>query len=118
LPQGGQQREQPKWGLPVLFAPSSVKVYGDADSDRPSRFDAQSDAVGLIFSAKTNANPESSVGLMSMAGNGPTVLTTLTTDMGKILDGLHRTKIDGYSDFTLSLNIAAVCTSLLVELGY
>ncbi len=47
---------------------------------------------------------------MSMAGSGPTVLTTLTTDMGRILDGLHRTKIEGYSDFTLSLNIAAVGT--------
>jgi hypothetical protein len=79
-----------------------------AHTRRPSRFEAQSDAVGLIFSAKTNANAESSVGLMSMAGNGPTVLTTLTTDMGRILDGLHRTKIEGYSDFTLSLNIAAV----------
>jgi 26S proteasome regulatory subunit N10 len=87
------------------------KVLPHAHLCRPSRFEAQSDAVGLIFSAKTNANAESSVGLMSMAGNGPTVLTTLTTDMGRILDGLHRTKIEGYSDFTLSLNIAAVSTA-------
>lgn len=45
---------------------------------------------------------------MSMAGNGPEVLTTLTTDMGKILDGIHRTKIKGTANFTTALNIAAV----------
>lgn len=78
---------------------------------RPSRFEATSDAVNLIFSAKTNANPESSVGLMSMGGAGPEVLTTLTTDMGKILDGLHRTKIRGSSHFSTGINIAAVSLS-------
>ncbi|MBE7182483.1 MAG: hypothetical protein INR71_14975, partial [Terriglobus roseus] len=48
-----------------------------------------------MYTAKTQANPESSVGLMSMGGAGPEVLTTLTTDMGRILDGIHRTKIRG-----------------------
>ncbi|EFA85082.1 type A von Willebrand factor domain-containing protein [Heterostelium album PN500] len=33
----------------------------------PSRFDAQKDAVNLICAAKTQANPESSVAIMSMA---------------------------------------------------
>src|ERR1700753_3532673 len=75
---------------------------------RPTRFEAQADAVNLIYNAKTNANPESSVGLMSMAGSGPEVLTTLTTDMGKILDGVHRTKIKGTAHFSTAINIAAV----------
>lgn len=75
---------------------------------RPTRWDAQADAVNLIFSAKTGANPESSVGLMSMGGQGPEMLTTLTTDVGKILDGLHRTKIKGSSHFSTGINIAAV----------
>lgn len=74
----------------------------------PTRFDAQADAVNLIYNAKTGANPESSVGLMSMGGSGPEVLTTLTTDMGKILDGVHRTKIKGASHFTTGVNIAAL----------
>jgi 26S proteasome regulatory subunit N10 len=65
--------------------------------------------VNLIFSAKTNANPESSVGLMSMGGTTPEILTTLTTDIGKILDGLHRTKIKGSSHFVTGINVAAVC---------
>jgi len=74
----------------------------------PSRWEAQSDAVNLIFSAKTNANPESSVGLMSMGGTTPEILTTLTTDIGKILDGLHRTKIKGSSHFVTGINVAAL----------
>lgn len=64
--------------------------------------------MNLIFSAKTGANPESSVGLMSMGGNTPEILTTLTTDIGKILDGLHRTKIKGTSHFSTGINVAAV----------
>ena len=74
----------------------------------PSRWEAQADATNLIFSAKTQANPESSVGLMSMGGNTPEILTTLTTDIGKILDGLHRTKIKGSSHFSTGINVAAV----------
>lgn len=34
----------------------------------PTRWDAQSDAVNLVFDAKTSSNPESRVGLISMAG--------------------------------------------------
>ncbi|KAF1932171.1 uncharacterized protein M421DRAFT_89522 [Didymella exigua CBS 183.55] len=74
----------------------------------PSRWEAQSDAVNLIFSSKTNANPESSVGLMSMGGSTPEILTTLTTDIGKVLDGLHRTKIKGSSHFITGINVAAL----------
>lgn len=76
----------------------------------PSRWEAQSDAVNLIFSAKTQANPESSVGLMSMGGKGPEVLVTLTTDFGKILDGIHRTKIRGVTHLTTGIQIAGVCS--------
>jgi len=88
-------------------------VIDNSESSRngdyvPTRFDAQADAVNLIYNAKTGANPESSVGLMSMGGSGPEVLTTLTTDMGKILDGIHRTKIKGDSHFTTGVNIAAL----------
>lgn len=75
---------------------------------RPSRFGAQADAIHLIFSAKTQANPESSVGLMSMGGKGPEVLVTLTTDFGKILDGLHRTKIKGSAHLATGIQVAGV----------
>lgn len=76
---------------------------------RPSRWEAQADAVNLIFSAKTQANPESSVGLMNMAGKGPEMLVTLTTEFGKLLDGMHRTKIRGSTHLATAIQIAGVC---------
>ncbi|KAH9878892.1 hypothetical protein J1614_002327 [Plenodomus biglobosus] len=92
---------------------ASMIVVDNSEASRngdyvPSRWEAQQDAVNLIFSAKTGANPESSVGLLSMGGNTPEILTTLTTDIGKILDGLHRTKIKGSSHFVTGINVAAL----------
>lgn len=87
--------------------------HSDPWAYSPSRFEAQTDAVSLIFSAKTQANPESSVGLMSMGGKGPEVLVTLTTDFGKILDGLHRTKIKGTTHLATGIQIAWVSSLCL-----
>ncbi|KAI9869081.1 MAG: hypothetical protein M1813_002905 [Trichoglossum hirsutum] len=92
---------------------ATMIVVDNSESSRngdypPSRFEAQSDAVSLIFSAKTQANPESSVGLMSMGGKGPEVLVTLTTDFGKILEGLHRTKIRGCTHLTTGIQVAGL----------
>jgi len=85
----------------------------------PTRYEAQAAAVSVIFSAITQANPESAIGLMSMGGRGPEVLVTLTTDHGKILEALHRTKskIYGESHLANAMQIAGVrfppCSSLL-----
>ena len=93
-------------------------VVDNSESSRngdytPTRFGAQSDATSMIFGAITQSNPESSVGLMSMGGKGPEVLVTLTTDHGKILEGLHRTKskILGNSHLATGIQIAGVCYS-------
>lgn len=90
-------------------------VVDNSESSRngdytPTRFEAQADAVSLIFSAITQGNPESSVGLMTMGGKGPEVLVTLTTDHGKILEGLHRTKskIRGDSHLATGIQIAGL----------
>lgn len=45
---------------------------------------------------------------MSMGGKGPEVLVTLTTDFGKILDGIHRTKIRGSTHLATGIQIAGV----------
>jgi 26S proteasome regulatory subunit N10 len=98
----------------------------------PTRFDAQRDAVALLFNAKTQSNPENTVGLMSMGGNGyvwylftneqttcnnlftnpflysPAVLATLSSDFGKILSGLHNIKIEGQSHVATGIQVAAV----------
>jgi hypothetical protein len=103
--------------LDKSYAPGSITNQNhsvdNSESSRngdyvPSRWEAQTDAANLIFHSKTQANPESSVGLMSMGGSGPEVLTTLTTNPGKILDGLHRTKIGGQSHLYTGIMIASV----------
>lgn len=83
---------------------------------RPTRFGAQSEAVSMIFNAKTGANPESSVGLMTMGGKGPEVLVTLTTDIGKVLDGLHRTRIWGEGHLSTGVQVAGVSLHPLLPL--
>lgn len=72
----------------------------------PSRLEAQNDAVNLIFGAKTQTNPENTVGLMTMAGKGPEVLVTLTSDIGKILTALHGVQIIGSSNLTDGIQVA------------
>ncbi|CDS01993.1 probable 26S proteasome regulatory subunit Rpn10 [Sporisorium scitamineum] len=74
----------------------------------PTRWEAQADAVSMIFDAKTNSNPESEVGLMTMAGKSPEVLVTLTQDIGKILAALHRSKIVGNADLSTGINVASL----------
>jgi 26S proteasome regulatory subunit N10 len=90
-------------------------VVDNSESSRngdytPTRYEAQSDAVSLIFPAVTQDNPESTVGLMTMGGKGPEVLVTLTADHGKILDGLHKTKskIRGDSHLATGIQIAGL----------
>ena len=55
----------------------------------PNRFQAQADAVNLLAGAKTEANSENTVGIITMSGNSPRVLVTLTTDLGKILNSVQ-----------------------------
>ncbi|KAJ3044640.1 hypothetical protein HDV00_001566 [Rhizophlyctis rosea] len=72
----------------------------------PSRMEAQADAVTFLFNAKTQSNPENTVGLMTMAGQSPKVLVTLTPDIGKILTALHNIQISGNSNISTGVQIA------------
>jgi len=72
----------------------------------PTRFGAQSAAVNVIFSTKTQSNPENTVGVMTMAGRTPEVLVTPTQDIGKILVALHNLKIGGEGDLSTGIQIA------------
>ncbi|KAK0666332.1 hypothetical protein QBC41DRAFT_326063 [Cercophora samala] len=88
-------------------------VVDNSESSRngdytPTRFEAQCDAINILFQNVIQGNPESSVGLMSMGGKGPEVLATLTVDQGKILEGLHRTKknIRGSAHLATGIQVA------------
>ncbi|CAI5757731.1 unnamed protein product [Candida verbasci] len=73
-----------------------------------SRYDAQLTATEFIFQNKINSNPENTVGLLAYGGQGPQVLSTLTTDFGKILSGVHETKIQGENNFSSGIQVAAL----------
>ncbi len=45
---------------------------------------------------------------MNMAGKGPEMLVTLTNDYGKVLEGMHRTKIRGSTHLATAIQIAGV----------
>ncbi|XP_072957369.1 26S proteasome non-ATPase regulatory subunit 4 homolog isoform X2 [Typha angustifolia] len=72
----------------------------------PSRFQAQADAVNLICGAKTQSNPENTVGVLTMAGKGVRVLVTPTSDLGKILACMHGLELGGETNLTAGIQVA------------
>lgn len=72
----------------------------------PSRFQAQADAVNLICGAKTQSNPENTVGVLTLAGKGAKVVVTPTTDLGKILQAMHDLTIDGTANVAGGVQVA------------
>ncbi|WIA31508.1 hypothetical protein OEZ86_002401 [Tetradesmus obliquus] len=72
----------------------------------PTRFQAQADAVNLLAGAKTQANPENTVGVLIMAGKTPRVLVTPTPDLGKVLNCMTDINIDGEANIATSVQIA------------
>lgn len=72
----------------------------------PSRFQAQADAVNLICGAKTQSNPENTVGVLTMAGKGVRVLVTPTSDLSKILACMHGLEIGGEMNLAAGIQVA------------
>ncbi|XP_057784115.1 26S proteasome non-ATPase regulatory subunit 4 homolog isoform X2 [Salvia miltiorrhiza] len=72
----------------------------------PTRFDAQKDAVSLICGAKTQNNPENTVGVLTMAGKGVRVLVTPTSDLGKILACAHGVEVGGEMNLAAGIQVA------------
>ena len=66
----------------------------------PTRFEAQVDAANLLAGAKTQAHPESTVGVSA----GHKVLLSPTGDVGKILTAIHSTKGSGGDFRSASMN--------------
>ncbi|KAB5561446.1 hypothetical protein DKX38_006403 [Salix brachista] len=72
----------------------------------PSRFQAQADAVNLLCGAKTQSNPENTVGILTMAGKQVRVLTTPTSDLGKILSCMHGLEVGGEMNLSAGIQVA------------
>jgi len=72
----------------------------------PSRLEAQQDAINLITGAKTQSNPENTVGVIACAGRSPELLVSLTGDLGKVLTSLHNVNIHGNLEFVSGIQVA------------
>ncbi|EEY58751.1 26S proteasome non-ATPase regulatory subunit, putative [Phytophthora infestans T30-4] len=72
----------------------------------PSRLEAQHDAANLLCGTKTQANPESTVGVLAMAGKSVQVLASPTDNMGTLLSAIHRVKIGGSMKLANAIQVA------------
>ena len=56
--------------------------------------------MNLLAGAKTQSNPESCVGILSLAGKVPKMLVTPTPDLGKVLNSMHGMQPEGHTNVT------------------
>ncbi len=56
--------------------------------------------MNLLAGAKTQSNPESCVGILSLAGKVPKMLVTPTPDLGKVLNSMHGMALEGHTNVT------------------
>eukprot|EP00667_Euglena_gracilis_P013651 EG_transcript_14095 len=74
----------------------------------PTRVSAVLEASNLVVGAKTQSHPESTVGLLTMAGKGVQLYETLTNSLGRILAALSTVSVAGDLHFTEGIQIAAL----------
>jgi 26S proteasome regulatory subunit N10 len=75
----------------------------------PNRFQAQVEAINLLAGAKTGANPENTVGILTcatVAGKAPKVMVTPTPNLGKVLEAMAGIGLEGAVDLCKSAQIA------------
>jgi 26S proteasome regulatory subunit N10 len=83
---------------------SDFMINGDY---KPTRLEAQAEAVNLLAGAKTGSNPENTVGVLSLAGaRGPKVLATPTPDLGRVLSCMQSIKPEGHVSLIQGVQIA------------
>ncbi|ODM96963.1 26S proteasome non-ATPase regulatory subunit 4 [Orchesella cincta] len=70
----------------------------------PTRMAAMQDAVNIVCLSKTRSNPENNVGLLTMASSE--VLTTLTTDVNKLMSKLLAVQPQGEVKLMSGLRVA------------
>ena len=70
------------------------------------RSQAECDAINLLAGAKTQSNPENSVGVLSLAGKVPRVLVTPTDDLGVVLNAVHSIGMEGTVNFPTGVQVS------------
>jgi 26S proteasome regulatory subunit N10 len=84
---------------------SSYALNGDYT---PTRAAAQNDAVNIVCNAKTQQNVESSVGILTTAGDRVEVLLTPTMDLGKMMNEMTKMQVGGTADLVRGIKTAAL----------
>lgn len=87
----------------VLLDNSLYSRNGDAI---PSRFQAQLEGATAVINFKMNDNPETSVGLMLMAGKGKQILATPTNDSAQLFAQYSKVPIQDFLGLSRSIQIA------------
>ncbi|KAF1744287.1 hypothetical protein MXB_4448 [Myxobolus squamalis] len=87
----------------IWFFIDNSEWMRNADYD-PTRFHSLYDAVNVLINGKSRANVETTFGLLSLTGFE--LLSSLTTDVNKILQRTHSAPIRGSIDFVKGLKIA------------
>lgn len=87
----------------VLIDNSLFSRNGDAI---PNRFQAELEGATSVINFKTNDNPETSVGLMLMAGKGKQILTTPTNDSAQLFAQYSKIPIQDFLELSRSIQIA------------
>lgn len=72
----------------------------------PTRLQAEADAMNLLAGAKTQSNPENSVGVLSLGGKVPKVLVTPTQDLGAVLNSVHAVQMEGTVNIATGVQVA------------
>lgn len=86
----------------ILLDNSLFSRNGDA---LPSRYQSQLEAITSVVNYKSNDNPETSVGLMAMAGKGKQILTTPTNDPSAVYSQFSKIQIQELVGVARSIQI-------------
>jgi len=71
-----------------------------------TRWDSQLDALKTLYNTKMNSNPESVIGVMTMAGKSPEVLASPTQNFGAIISAIANVRLSGQVDLPTGINVA------------
>lgn len=87
----------------VVLDNSAWALNGDYGT---TRWDSQLDALKTLYNTKMNSNPESVLGVMTMAGKSPEVLASPTQNFGAIISAIANVRLSGEVDLPTGINVA------------
>eukprot|EP01097_Dermamoeba_algensis_P004608 TRINITY_DN2988_c0_g1_i1.p1 TRINITY_DN2988_c0_g1~~TRINITY_DN2988_c0_g1_i1.p1 ORF type:complete len:496 (-),score=170.79 TRINITY_DN2988_c0_g1_i1:200-1525(-) len=72
----------------------------------PTRLQSQKDCVHVVCNAKLRSHAENTFGVLTMSGQRTSVLMNLTSDIGRIISGIHNIPYEGECDLLNAVQVA------------